>query len=443
MHSGAIAIAFFNLLITATIMAAHVRTSGRITLLAWGLLALGGVYGIAWPIVLVATHLGHNPSWHHLIAQTDDYLFLYGLSVQILLIGIISGWFFLSWRFPTPADARSRMPIAHETYWGAVFWIFFIASVIFQAIYASAYGGLFALLEYSVYIRSGAFDALPPNSFSFLKPFGAFSIIATVGFFGLRLDRRRNTSIHLGFWLSFIFSTYILVSWLGRLGLLTFLATFPVAWASHKVRSPLIQLLVFSAIFALIIIAVYIVSVAANLKTASSLLAFFARELSFPYASFCAQLANGKYLFLGFKEFFLTPAFLLPSSIWSSWIQPIGQINTLVIIGAQKGASGNTTNVPVDLLTLGLMQFHIAGVYVVGAFYGLTLYCISYLLRKLRTHGVRVAIEAHIGLVIAAIGMFYAQPSLFIINNIHWVIFALCCLTVALLARIFTFKRNA
>jgi len=93
-----------------------------------------------------------------------------------------------------------------------------VLAVATQGLYAQAYGGVLGQLEYSSMIRSSLFDTGPSNALSFLQSFGGLAMIAAFGFFGLRLSGRRNFLALLGFLLSFLFSLYVLYSWLGRTG---------------------------------------------------------------------------------------------------------------------------------------------------------------------------------------------------------------------------------
>jgi len=103
-------------------------------------------------------------------------------------------------------------------------WCLLITAFVMQWLYTLAYGGFLGLLEYSSSIRSAIFPI--QNSLSFLKPFGGLALFASFGFFGLWLSRYRRPAVWLGLCLSSLFSLYILYSWMGRIGFLTYLATF-------------------------------------------------------------------------------------------------------------------------------------------------------------------------------------------------------------------------
>jgi len=108
---------------------------------------------------------------------------------------------------------------------------------------------------------------------------------------------------------------------------------------------------------------------------------------------------------------------LLPSSLWTQWVEGVSQVNTALIMGAPKGELGVTGEIPVDLLTLGLMQMSVFGIPIVGAAFGALLRLIQCLLDNVANPGLRAVFEAHIAIKIAVLGVFYAQPELFVSGN--------------------------
>jgi hypothetical protein len=292
-----------------------------------------------------------------------------------------------------------------------------VLAVLAQGLYTKAYGGFLGQLDYSTLIRSSLFDRVPQNSWSFLKPLGGLAMIATYGFFGLWLSGRRGAGTIVGLVLAFVFSLYILYSWLGRMGFLVFLATFMLGVQLSRRSNPLKVIAWGGAAFIGILACAYGVSKWLNLKAADSLAEFLARELSYPFGSFLAQLEHGGHLSRGFIDFFLAPIYLLPSSWWTDSFETVGQVNTKVITGATKGVGGVTGAIPTDLLTLGLMQAHLLGVIVVGIMFGLLLRVLQAVIDRIPFHGVRGIFEAHVALNIAVLGVFYAQPNLMVSTN--------------------------
>ena len=403
----------------------HSMKVQRVTLLDWALLAIGGLYGIGWVLVLHVTAAGGNPGWAQWILPFQDYYLVHNLSAFLLLGGIFIGWYLVPpiWRvkFLPNTDIAVRRPDR----WPRVLWALLILAVTLQGVYTHSYGGFLGVLEYSALIRSGLFNAVPPNPFSFLRPFGGLAMIAALGFFGLLLSRNRSLSVRLGFVLSFLFSLYILYSWLGRMAFMVFLVSFPLTLAMYRSSSPFWLMAKGGLAFIGTLVGAYGMSVLLNLKPAENLLEFLAKELSYPFASFFAQLAYGEHLFRGFVDFLWAPVFLLPSSWWTHWLEPVGQVNTAVIMGAPKGERGVTGTIPVDLLTLGLMQLHIPGIILTGALFGALLRIVQAFLDRISCRGVRVAFEANLALQLAVLGAFYSEPELIISGNIRWIAAAL------------------
>lgn len=412
-------------IICGGLVVSHSSRVGRVTLLDWTLIAMGGMYGLGWMLVLQVTAAGGNPVWAPWILPFGHLYLAHTIASLLLLLGVLTGWYL------APSTLRyrraGRIKTARPKYfrWLFSFWILLILAVIMQGIYARAYGGFLGHLAYSSVIRSAMFDVVPPNSFSFFKPFGGLAMVAAFGFFGLWLSGRRSVFVLFGFLLSFLFSVFVLYSWLGRMGFLVFLATFPLALVVFRSHS-LMRLMVWASILFLGLLGgAHLLSLWLNLKAADSLMEFLAKELSFPFVSFFAQLGQGENLWRGFYDFVLLPVYLTPSSWWTGWVDLVGQVNTAVIMGAPKGEAGVTGAIPVDLLTLGLMQLHLPGIAITGAVFGLFLRGLQMIIDMLPNTGIRAVFEANIALSIAVLGVFYAQPNLIVSGNVHWVAAAL------------------
>jgi hypothetical protein len=68
------------------------------------------------------------------------------------------------------------------------------------------------------------------------------------------------------------------------------------------------------------------------------------------------------------------------------------------------------------------MQAHIGGIVVVGGLFGWLLALLQGLLDKIHITGIRIAFEVNIGILVAAAGLFYAQPNLLVEQNVHWLV---------------------
>lgn len=395
----------------------------RLTLLDWAVLGMGGVYGLGWAVVAWVTKQGGNPSWEGWLLPFESLYPAHTAGALILLAGVWFGWL-LGGGLRIFAVQAPAAPSGHVN--GRLekaMWVLLIIACVMQWLYTQAYGGFIGMLEYSSAIRSSIFTV--ENSLSFLQPFGSLALFSSFGFWGLWLSRRRGIGVVGGLLFSFIFSLYILYSRLGRIAFLAYLATFILGTLLFRRPRPLRLLAGGGLLMLAILVGVYYVSFWLNLKAADSLPIFLARELSFPFGSFFAQLATGDNLFRGFRDFLFAPLFLLPSSWWSTWIEDVSQVNTALIMGAPKGEQGVTGGIPVDLLTLGIMQAHVFGIAIVGAMFGVLLRFVQYLLDRTPNLGVRAVFGAYAALKLAVLGNFYAQPALVVSGNVDFVAAAL------------------
>jgi len=405
---------FFLLCLVFVVL--HSLRLGRLTLLDWAMLGMGGVYGAGWVLVVFVTREGGNPTWEKWLLPFEHLYPMHTLSASILAVSVLFGWsLFGSLRFVRRIAAPQSPSKIRNSRLIVAMWALLMTAFFMQWLYTQAYGGFIGLLEYSASIRSAIFHV--ENPLSFLRPFGGLALFASFGFFGLWLSRCRSLTVWLGLFFSIVFSLYLLYSWLGRIGFLVYLSTFFLGALLSRHQRPLVLLVGGGAVMFAIVIAAYYLSLWLNMKPADSLAAFLARELAFPFVSFFAQLDLGEHLFRGFKDFIVAPVYLLPSSLWSQWVENVGQVNTAVIMGAQKGEQGVTGGIPVDLLTIGLMQAAMLGVAVVGVMFGALLRLIQRLLDVIANPGVRAVFEAYVALKIAVLGIFYAQPALVISGN--------------------------
>jgi len=423
----------FALFCLLLVLAHSVRVR-QVTLLDWSLLGIGGMYGLGWIIVLLVTQNGGNPTWQDWINPFSDIYVIHTIAAFLLVAGMMTGWY-----LPCRLLPRTRKVVSQRYSeagpWVTAFWIMLLLAVVIQGLYSRAYGGYLGVLDYSAPIRSALYENVPHNPWSFLRPFGGLAMIAAYGFFGLSISGRRTAGVLLGLSLSFLFSVYILYSWLGRVGFVVFLLTFILGVVLSRRPGPLRLIAWAGLAFVGLLMSVYAISLWLDLKAANSLIEFLARELSFPFASFFAQFEHGEHLYRGFVDFVLAPVFLLPSSWWSAWYEPVDQINTAIIMGAPKGEAGVTGSIPVDLLTLGLMQAHVLGVFLVGLIFALLLRILQVFLSAIPMQGLRAVFEAHLALKVAVLGTFYAQPNLVISDNFALIVGSVIIATILSLKR--------
>jgi len=380
-------------------------------LISWALLAIGLVYGLGWVAVVDAVSSGSFFLGVEKIAFNRDYWLLYNLSVFFIILGIYWGWMLLKADtfFFKKLFGVFFVSSAELTF---VAWLMLIVAFVLRYLYVSAYGGFLVYLEYSRAIRSGIFEI--NNPWSFLQPFGHLALFASYIFWAIRRESKKTFSNFIGFWLSFLFSIYVLYSWVGRVGFLVYLCIFLLAFIYLKKLSAR-KIIITSAAGSLIgLYLLYVISNVFEIKGADNFSYYLVREISFPFVSFFAQLDHGDYLFRGFSDLLSAPLYLLPSSWSVGWLEGAEQVNTLVISGAKKGDYGVTGGIPVDLITLGLMQIHIPGIFVIGIVFGMLLKAMQITFGSIRLDSLRYILMAYMAIKISFISVFYANPSNFI-----------------------------
>lgn len=401
----------------------------RVTLLDWAILGMGGIYGGGWALVAFVTKNGGNPFWAPWLLPLEGMYPIHTLSAFILLGATYFGWLlggvlkFRLWTEPLiVALGRAQVRMVYAA------WLLFFIAIVMQWLYTRAYGGFLGLLELSASIRSSIFTVV--NPLSFLQPFGGLTIFSSYLFFGFWLDGYRRFSVKFGFVFSFIFSLYILYSFLGRIGFLIYISTFTLGIFLKKRVVATVLLVCGGLILIGILVAAYNISVWLNIKAADNLVSFLGRELSFPFVSFFSQVDSGEHVMRLFRDFLYAPIYLLPSSWWSNWVEDVSQINTALILGAPMGEQGVTGGVPIDMITLGMMQAGGLGVIGVGLTFGTSLRIIQRLLEKVSSLGVRSVFEAHVAIKLAVLTVFYAQPAQVVSGNFDFffsVVIIICC----------------
>ncbi len=388
----------------------------RLTLLDWSVIGLGGVYGIGLSIVIGVTWAGGNPNWENWIMPYTNYYLLHTFFAFVLAFAIYLGWLIggsLCFLKKSQKSTFFNSKIYDNRLY-ILMWCLLVIAIITQWLYTLAYGGLIGVLEYSRLIRSGIF--LVENKLSFLRPFGGLAFFASFGFFGLWLSGYRRMGVRLGFCFSLFFSIYVLYSWMWRMGFVIYFGTFIFSLFFSR-RSIFLSLVRGCFILLIMLISTYYISIYLNLKPADNIMTFLSKELSFPFVSFFAQIDYGQNLYRFFYDILLAPLYLLPSSIWSNWIENVSEVNTALIMGAPKGQQSVTGAIPVDLLTLGLMQMSVFGIPFVGLIYGLLLRLFQLMIDSIPNIKLKSISEAYIAIKIAVYGIFYANPSNFVSEN--------------------------
>lgn len=405
------------------------RGRETVPLISWSLLAIALIYGLGSIIVFTSTYEYNRAD---IVLSNSSYWPIYGPLILIMIFGIVFGWKlplfdkkyikFVS-KFTFNINDRSLLIVA---------FLLLLSGVLLRWFYVQAFGGFIGYLEYNKAIRSAIFEI--NNPYSFLQPFGYLIILASYFFWALFLKAYKRFIVGFGLFFSFLFSLYVYYSYAGRVGFALYLVSFILAYFYIKGVSSRFILILSIAGFPLVTFFLYFISIYFNLKGAESPTSYFIKETSFVYVSFFAELTTGD-LYRFFIDFIFAPIHLLPSSWTIGFYETASQANTILINGAKKGDQGVTGGIPVDLLTLGLMQFNILGIFPVGILFGMVIKRLDYFLNLITNSYIRNILLSFMALRIAFIGLIYAHPEHFISDLFPFIILLMLLFIVNITSR--------
>lgn len=404
----------------------------KLELIDWFLLSVATFNGLGFGFVIWSTHCGRNfYSFSQSIMSLDNYDCINYIFLNIILVLVV----FFSWIIAKKNHLSklnkkrnnicscSKKCFCRQYFY--VSWLTFFIALIAYWIYTKPYGGFKNYLNYSAAIRAGIF--LIKNPFSFLKRFGSLAYFSSYLFYGLLIDKNIETSQKkhylCGFCFSVIFSIYVLISWVGRVGLALYVATFLLGYIlySYKTIERYIRKIFFfvTICFLLIIVADAILG---STNSNFGIVELFAKELSFPLSTYYFQINFPHYRW--FKDILVAPLYVLPTRIWSGIfnIETLSSYNTFIHEGARKGEMGVTGEIPVDMLSFALMQGSVFGVVVVGILWGIFLYHIESLVNRISIKGVRAIIYARVILNVAMMNVMYGDTIHLVTRNFEIIV---------------------
>lgn len=411
---------FILLIFCVCIVYVRVNKFQHISLVDWSILFIGLIYGFSSTLIiksegdigLFTKSMGQDYilSWAHVTA------------LLILITSILLGW------ESTKKLLKNKMAlrIVSEKRLKNLAWFLLLIAISFQYFYSSAYGGFIEMLKFSLLIRAGAFDQIGvSNSLSFLQPFAMLSYFSSFIFFSLLFSKSKSNILFIGFVLSFLFSIYVMYSLHSRLEYILYLSVFCIFYLYLKRINPLkvITFSIFSPILGLSLLYILAVYLGIKVDNDSSFTDFIAKELSFTYASFYTHADSGYFNPSLYIELLFSPLYLLPSSWNLVFFEQASAINTIAILGAQKGQDGNTSNIPVDLVTLGIIQGRWFGVILIGYLFGFLLKYLEYVIYKVSHGELKVILLSYLIVKFSINVIFYASPTQIIIGNFSFYLF--------------------
>jgi len=379
----------------------------------FSILSMGLVYGALFPIVMDQKSEAkiHGQEF---LESMRHISYAHPISVMIAACGLIVGWQAVS------AKKRSACGqyFSQISTKGLSIWVCVMLSisVITQYLYVYDYGGIFGYFSYNRLIRSGLFDSFERSRFSFLKPFGAFSTLAFLCSWGLLLSGKRGFLNIILFIISLMVAMYVAVAGGGRVSMVTLLAILPFSILIRFGVSYKLWFILYFAMAALGVFGLFWISYFLELKSAENISSYIARESSFVFVSFFANLQGGDFLYL-FYEVLIWPAFLIPSSLTNSWLFSATDLNTMLIYGSAKGADGITGSIPTDIITFGFMQLHFIGVFLYPVILGYFLRIVSELSYSFRDAGLSSAFTSYVMLKVGVFAIFYSYPKHLIMSH--------------------------
>lgn len=401
----------------------HSATARRFTFLGWALAAIGGVYGLGWALVVRATVAGDNPRWQDYLFSHEAYFLLHSACVLVLVSGLGAGWALAAPRLrPVP---RPRTDVCVPGLPRAEFaaaWLILVTAIVTQWLYTWGYGGFLYALTSAAAFRSGLLPTA--NPWGFLYPFGPLALLAAFMFYGLLLAHPRRIALWIPLLLSIAASAYVFLLRLGRIDALAFVATFVFGYVFYRTRRPLVVIGVAVAGGMAILAGAFWLTRASGINLGEGLGGFLAREMAFPFVTFFEHVASTD----GprwFYDIVVIPVFFLPESLWTGVVENVSDVTTALIKGAPKGVSGVSGGMPIDLVTLGLLQASAFGILVIGILFGMLLRAVDRLALRISHPGVRCVVGVHLGFKLAVLGVFYAQPSLMVKGNMYLIAGAL------------------
>lgn len=378
-----------------------------IPLISFTLIAIGIIYGLGSSIVFYASSIGMDFLGSDIIYSRSEYWSIYSIFTLCLIFSIILGW-----RSPNLDVKYLKNYFSYTTkQFLFIAYVILLLGVILRWIYVQAFGGFLGYLEYSRLIRSGIFEL--NNPYSFLQPFGYLVVLSCYMFLSIFLKNKKNIYSFLGFILALCSSCYVLYSNVGRVAFLSFIASLFLIGLYYKKVKPFKIITFIIILFPLVFFFLYVISNYFEVKGADNPFIYFVKETSFVFSTFLIQYTDGN-LFRFFIDFIIAPIHFLPSSLTQNIYETASQTNTILFYGAKKGEEGVTGGIPVDLLSLSIMQANIFGIVPVGFLFGFLLRFFDNFICEIENIYLRISLLPYISLRVAFLGLLYSQADHFI-----------------------------
>ena len=442
---GTIALGILVTLVAGAQVGLRIAARRRFDLLDIFVAGFGAVYGACYAFVVYASNAGQNAIGFRVVGNDRHYWIVPALALVCLAAIPLLGALLQTRAERAPrtdlddeaddSEADESEADESETDWQGPIrllgWCFLITALLASTLYTRAYGGFAGFFEVASALRSGLFEEAGANAWSFVKPFGGFSVFSTYLFAACLVAGPRAHAFWCaaGFIGSLAVSSVTLYGWGGRVDLLIYWVTVVfgfLVWRGGV--SP--RLIAGLAMLAVVTGAVLppLTDAMNPGKSRGSYVEFFAAELTFPVESALNAIELDE-LRLG-ADIVAGPAFILPERIWSTWnLRNISDLNSDMLLG-DLPREGFGYTIPVDILTFGLWQFGLAGPLIIVLGWCLAL---SWLDRHLVTklpRSLSAFLYAHAVFSVVALAVLYFDPKMQIARNFHYIVGLLSLATV-------------
>ena len=423
---GLIASAFMLLFVVIVGTLIRIKNSKRISLIDWAVIGLGAYGGVILLILCLILEQGFSEYLKRKI-DIDPVLWSYPLFAIVAVLGL---W--LSSLAFKPRGSMNAANLLIETKTVSrlqlLAWFFLASGAISYWMYAKAYGGFSGLIQYGAVIRAGLTEEFGFDlQFAFLKRFGGFVFFSCLLFsallFSKASDRRISLGVLVGFVASLLSSMFVLYTWQGRLLLLVFPCVialgFIIARYGYRPKN-------LSRILVVLLIPVFVfpatVTWWGKKNNESHMALAFVDETQFPLVSFGSMMKYHKYHYM--SDVAITPLYLLPQRIWRDLfhIRKPSTVNTENVVGAAKGERGNLAEVPIDFVSLGVLQGHLLGVLLLAVVFGFLLGWLDKWILNSFTGGLAALFYSYSAMFVAIFSSVYADPQHIVIRNFHFIV---------------------
>lgn len=418
----------FSIIVYLTIFISLIKKN-KLELLEWFLLSIATFNGVGFGFVMWATYQGRNPfeKSYFLLRYDSNTVINYLLSNIVLVLACVFGWY-ITKKVIKKRQVKKLSTNQINFLQGRYHIVAILTLLISMAsyfVYTLPYGGFINYLSYGKAIRAGIHDV--SNPFSFLKPFGGLAFFSSIILFGMLIETKNviknKRRIFLEFIVAVAFSIYVLYSWEGKFALITYTLTFVLGYILYSNKSPLVffmRMFIFVMGTLIVVIASDFLLGGAGVKVGA--IELFAEELSFPYASYIAQVNTD--VFRWFQDIATAPLFVFPERIWAGifHIEAASSVNTYLVSGARKGEGGLTGEIPIDTITFGNMQASIMGVFIIGFIWGILLLIIERRLKNIPFKGLYTIFYANIAINVPIRSVLYGDPQHIINRNFQLIL---------------------